>query len=58
MTKKQFCVAFSFADEIRAFVEEVVQRFAKRFGEAAVLYDSTTGQGFLAPTATNRSTRA
>ena len=36
---KRFRIAFSFAGEKRAFVKEVADLLAKRFGEAAILYD-------------------
>jgi len=36
---KRFKIAFSFAGEKRDFVEKVAELLAKRFGEAAILYD-------------------
>ena len=39
MSAKRFRVAFSFAGEKREFVEQVAAILAKRFGEAAILYD-------------------
>ena len=36
---RRFRVAFSFAGEKRAFVAKVADILAKRFGEAAILYD-------------------
>ena len=39
MSAKRFRVAFSFAGEKRNFVAEVAALLAKRFGEAAILYD-------------------
>src|SRR5947209_5342361 len=36
---KRFRVAFSFAGEKRDFVEQVATILAKRFNEAAILYD-------------------
>jgi tetratricopeptide (TPR) repeat protein len=38
-TKRRFRVAFSFAGEKRAFVDEVARIIAERFGEPAILYD-------------------
>src|SRR5437764_959938 len=39
MTTKRFRIAFSFAGEQRDFVEQVAAILARRFGEAAILYD-------------------
>jgi hypothetical protein len=39
MSTKRFRVAFSFAGEKRDFVSQVAGILAKRFGEAAILYD-------------------
>ncbi len=39
MSAKRFRIAFSFAGEKRDFVAEVAGILAKRFGEAAILYD-------------------
>jgi tetratricopeptide (TPR) repeat protein len=39
MTAKRFRVAFSFAGEKRDFVKQVAEILARRFGEAAILYD-------------------
>lgn len=39
MSDKRFRIAFSFAGEKRDFVAEVAGILAKRFGEAAILYD-------------------
>src|SRR3970282_1800070 len=39
MSAKRFRIAFSFAGEKRDFVAKVAGILAKRFGEAAILYD-------------------
>ena len=39
MSAKRFRIAFSFAGETRDFVEIVAKVLARRFGEAAILYD-------------------
>jgi hypothetical protein len=39
MSAKRFRIAFSFAGEKRDFVEKIAVILARRFGEAAVLYD-------------------
>jgi tetratricopeptide (TPR) repeat protein len=39
MTAKRFRIAFSFAGEKRAFVKQVADLLAARFGEATILYD-------------------
>src|SRR2546423_14819593 len=39
MKPKRFRIAFSFAGEKRDFVAKVAAILAKRFGEAAILYD-------------------
>ena len=39
MTAKRFRIAFSFAGEKRAFVEQVAALLAERFGAEAILYD-------------------
>ena len=39
MSAKRFRIAFSFAGEKRDFVAQVAAILAKRFGEAAILYD-------------------
>lgn len=39
MSTKRFRIAFSFAGEKRDFVSQVATILAKRFGEAAILYD-------------------
>jgi hypothetical protein len=42
---KRFKVAFSFAEETRAFVSKVAGILAKRFGETAILYDTDRSLG-------------
>lgn len=39
MSNKRFRIAFSFAGEKREFVSQVADILAKKFGEAAILYD-------------------
>ena len=39
MSAKRFRIAFSFAGEKRDYVAQVAAILAKRFGEAAILYD-------------------
>jgi hypothetical protein len=51
--KKRFRIAFSFASEKRDFVAKVAAILAKRFSEAAILYDKYSKPSSRAPISTN-----